>query len=113
MSHLFSRQSFTFAFLVSLSTATVAQPVKLPQPKASLISAQSQHPEDPDQLQAFTGIIVMSAGVYFLKDDATKTLYGLDNQELAHKFADRVVAVTGTLDKSRTIHIKDIEEPKA
>jgi hypothetical protein len=40
-------------------------------------------------------------------------LYGLDNQALARQFANKKILVTGTLDKTATIHVKTIEEKKA
>ena len=78
------------------------------------LNGQSEHPDDQEEMQIFSGtIVVMTSGIFVLKDDVKNISYGLDNQALASKFADKKVSVTGTLDKTDTIHIKNIEEQKA
>jgi hypothetical protein len=92
--------------LTTLATVGVAQPVT----QTQLLMT---NPGDEGQLQTFMGIVIpMASGTLVLKDDAKGILYGLDNQALARTFADKKVAVTGTLDKMHTIHIKNIEEQK-
>lgn len=67
-----------------------------------------------EQLQMFSGTIVSTGDVLFLRaEDEHKTMYGLDDQNLAMKFLNKKVSVTGTLDKTATIHVKNIEEQKA
>jgi hypothetical protein len=67
-----------------------------------------------EQLRIFSGTIVPAGDVLFLQaDDEHKTRYGLDDQSLARKFINKKVAVTGALDKTATIHVKNIEEQKA
>ena len=99
--------------LTTLATVGDAQPMTILQPQPLMLTPQSQNPENQEQLQIFMGTVIpMASGMLVLKDDAKDILYGLDNQALAQKFADKKVAVTGTLDKMHTIHIKDIEEQK-
>jgi hypothetical protein len=67
-----------------------------------------------EEVRGFAGTIIsQNGGMFVLQDDANKTLYGLDNQALASKFLGKKVSVTGTLDKTGTIHVKSIEEQKA
>src|ERR1700722_5532152 len=80
----------------------------------------SFHIQDPapiqtdEQLQMFSGTIVSTGDVLFLSaEDEHKTMYGLDNQSLARQFLNKKVSVTGTVDKTATIHVKNIEEQKA
>ena len=99
--------------LTTFATVGDAQPLTILQPRPLMLSTQSQDPENEEQLQIFMGTVIpMASGTLVLKDDAKDILYGLDNQALAQKFADKKVAVTGTLDKMHTIHIKNIEEQK-
>jgi len=96
---------------MSLSTVSSARPriTPLAQPFIS-----DDQPQNQEQLKIFTGTIVsMNNELFFLKDDTKNAWYGLDNQALASKFADKKVSVTGTLDKTDMIHIKNIEEQKA
>ena len=98
--------------LTTFATVGYAQPLTIHQPRL-MLTPQSQNPENEEQLQVFMGTVIpMASGMLVLKDDAKDVLYGLDNQALAQKFADKKVAVTGTLDKMHTIHIKNIEEQK-
>ena len=99
--------------LTTLATVGFAQPLTILQPQPLMLTPQSQNPENQEQLQIFMGTVIpMASGMLVLKDDAKDIVYGLDNQALAQKFADKKVAVTGTLDKMHTIHIKNIEEQK-
>jgi len=78
-----------------------------------VLTPASQAPSD-EQLRVFAGTIVSKeGGKLFLQDDTDKTLYALDNQALAGKFAAKNVLVTGVLDKTGVIHVKNIEEQKA
>jgi len=62
----------------------------------------------------FSGTVVSTGDVSFLRaEDEHKTMYGLDDQSLARQFINKKVSVTGTLDKTATIHVKNIEEQKA
>jgi hypothetical protein len=99
--------------LTMLATVGDAQPLTIIQPQLLMLSPPSQNPENEEQLQVFMGTVIsMASGMLVLKDDAKDIFYGLDNQAVARKFADKKVAVTGTLDKMHTIHIKNIEEQK-
>ena len=99
--------------LTTLATVGDAQPLTILQPSPLVLTTQSENPDNEEQLQMFMGTVIpMASGKLVLKDDAKDIVYGLDNQALAQKFADKKVAVTGTLDKMHTIHIKDIEEQK-
>ena len=81
------------------------------------ISFRIQEPvpnQTDEQLQMFSGTIVSTDNILFLREeDDHKTMYGLDNQSLARMFLNKKVSVTGTLDKTATIHVKNIEEQKA
>jgi hypothetical protein len=81
------------------------------------ISFRIQEPapnQTDEQLQMFSGTIVSTGDVLFLSaEDEHKTMYGLDNQSLARQFLNKKVSVTGTVDKTATIHVKNIEEQKA
>jgi len=76
---------------------------------------QEPAPHQTDaQLQIFSGTIVSTDNILFLRgEDDHKTMYGLDDQNLAMKFLNKKVSVTGTLDSKATIHVKNIEEQKA
>ena len=96
------------AALMFLVVPQVVQPIVAP----SFVN-QSKAPHE-EELRIFTGTIVsITGGIFALREDATGTLYGLDDQALARQFVDKKVEVTGTLDKAATIHIKSIEEQKA
>jgi hypothetical protein len=93
------------------ATAGVVQPMVVSQARLFVIEDQAPNQE---KVQVFAGTIVSKdGGMFFLEDDTKYTVYALDNQALAAKFADKKVLVTGTLDKKGTIHIKNIEEQKA
>lgn len=102
-------------FLAMLATVGYAKPLTIFQLRPLALTAQSQNPENEETLQIFSGTVIPMAsgsGMLVLKEDVKGSLYGLDNQGLARQFADKKVSVTGTLDKMRTIHIKNIEEQK-
>ncbi len=97
--------------LMAPETAGVVQPMVVSQGRSFVIEDQAPNPE---KLQVFAGTIVSkNGGMFFLEDDTKYTVYALDNQALAAKFADKKVLVTGTLDKKGRIHVKNIEEQKA
>ena len=96
---------------MTLATPSIARTMVVPQAHSFEAGNQVQNQE---LLQIFAGtIVLMDTGMFALKDDAKNAVYGLDNQALARKFADKRVLVTGTLDKTATIHVKNIEEQKA
>lgn len=75
---------------------------------ASLL-ARNRHPAQ-EQPQTFAGKIVKSKGDWVLKDQATGTMYKLDNEDQAKQYAGKNVKVTGTVDTAtNTIHIANIE----
>ncbi len=99
--------SLVFVGLAIVRAAPLAVPVVRP------VAIANQLPNQ-EQVRAFAGTIVsQNGGMFVLQDDVKKTLYGLDNQVLASKFVGKKVSVTGTLDKTATIHVKSIEEQKA
>ena len=107
VSSLIVSGSLLFVGLVTVRAA----PLLVPLVRPVVITKQLPNQE---QVRAFAGTIIsQNGGVFFLQDDANKTLYGLDNQALASKFLDKKVSVIGTLDKTGTIHVKSIEEQKA
>ena len=96
--------------LVGLASVRGA-PLVFPHVRPAAITDQLPNQE---QIRAFTGTIIsQNGGIFVLQGDGNKTLYGLDNQALAARFVDQKVLVTGTLDKTATIHVKSIEEQKA
>ncbi len=97
--------------LMAPATAGVAHSIVVSQARSFVIENQAPNQE---KLQIFAGTIVSKdGGMFFLEDDTKYTVYALDNQALAAKFANKKVLVTGTLDKKGTIHVKNIEEQKA
>jgi Protein of unknown function (DUF5818) len=97
--------------LVFVGLATAIAPLAVPHVRPVALTNQLPNEE---QVRVFAGTIVsQNGGMFVLQDDVNKTLYGLDNQALAAKFVDKKVLVTGTLDKTATIHVKSIEEQKA
>jgi hypothetical protein len=69
---------------------------------------------DQNAVRAFNGTIGKDGNRFVLRDDVNRTLYDLDDQDSASKFAGKKVKVTGTLDASNlTIHIQTIEEASA
>lgn len=91
------------------STGAYVQPVS---PAGQ--SAAQEKSKDQDQVRAFTGMVAKTGDRYVLRDDANQTLFNLDDQTSAGKFAGRKVKVTGTLDAvNNTIHIQTIEDASA
>jgi uncharacterized protein YdeI (BOF family) len=77
-------------------------------------SAAQEQSKDQDQVRAFTGTIAKAGDKFVLRDDTNQTLFDLDDQRSAGKFAGRKVKVTGTLDAvNNTIHIQTIEQASA
>jgi hypothetical protein len=110
MSRVSSVIVFGGLVLTAFATPTVAHLENFP-PRSPIAVDQS---EKQEVLQIFNGTIVsMSSGIFFLKNDVTQALYGLDDQDLAREFANKKVSVTGTLGKMHTIHVRSIEEQKA
>jgi gas vesicle protein len=80
-------------------------------PQSGQSAAQEQ---SKDQVRAFTGTIAKTGDKFVLRDDTNQTLFDLDDQTSAGKFAGRKVKVTGTLDAvNNTIHIQTIEQASA
>jgi hypothetical protein len=53
---------------------------------------------------------VKAGGKFVLYDEATKTIYLLDDQVKPEKFAQQKVKITGTFDKATaTLHVVDIQ----
>lgn len=99
------------AMLMVLAVPQITRSVVVPHVESFLTQ---EHAPNQEQLQIFTGTIIsITGGMFALREDANAMLYGLDNQALARQFANKKVAVTGTLDKTATIHVKSIEEQKA
>ena len=57
----------------------------------------------------YSGLRECGRQVCSLRDEATKTIYELDDQQKPVRFAGQKVKVTGTYDKAtETIHVTDI-----
>ena len=107
VSSLIISGSLLFVGLATVRAAPLVVPYVRPVPITDQLPNQ-------EQVRAFEGTIVsQNGGMLMLQEDANKTLYGLDNQALAAKFVDKKVLVTGTLEKTATIHVRSIEEQKA
>ena len=77
-------------------------------------SISQQQSQDQNQVRAFTGTIAKSGNKFALREDSGRSLYDLDDQRSAGKFAGRKVKVTGTLGAvNNTIHIQTIEQASA
>jgi len=81
-----------------------------PAPRNGQLAAPEQS-RDQNQVRAFTGTIAKNGDKYVVREDTSQTLFDLDDQTSAGKFAGRKVKVTGTLDAvNNTIHIQTIEQ---
>ncbi len=58
--------------------------------------------------RATVGKIVKSSDGQYMLMDTRATVYQLDDQTTAKKFAGKMVKVSGTVDANRTIHVTDI-----
>ncbi len=66
------------------------------------------------QTKVFTGTIAKSGDQFVLREDSSRSMYQLDDQQSAGKFAGKRVNVTGVLDASNNIiRVQSIEEAKA
>jgi hypothetical protein len=72
-------------------------------------------PEEPENLQTFSGKIMSQNGDRFiLREDSSDMWYHLDDQEQASKYLGKTVQITGTLDgRSDMIHVRNIVEEKS
>lgn len=114
-----SKFPLILSLLVLLVAMMAYQPVALAQqsnpsnpPAADRDSMSQQAPAagQTSDSQTFTGKIAKAGGKYVLKDEATKTMYTLDDQDQAKKFEGKAVKVTGKLDAaSNTIRVAAIE----
>lgn len=108
-------RSIAFSALLTASIALPASVVTCAarQQSQQQSQQQDQQPADPTQSpsNSFSGKITKSDDGKFVLQDATKSsMYALDNQKLAKKFAGKNVVVTGTLDASNNlIHVEKIE----
>ncbi|MGH9712356.1 MAG: DUF5818 domain-containing protein [Candidatus Acidiferrales bacterium] len=76
-------------------------------------ATQEQTPAQPE-VKTFTGTIAKSGELFILREESSKSSYGLDDQESAGKFAGKRVKVTGVLDASNnTIRVQSIEAANA
>lgn len=104
-------RSIAFSALLTAAIALPASVVTCAPRQQS--QQQDQRPSDPTQSpsNSFSGKITKSDDGKFVLQDATKSsMYALDNQKLAKKFAGKNVVVTGTLDASNNlIHVEKIE----
>lgn len=65
-------------------------------------------------MRAFTGTIAKRGEKFVLREDSGRSMYDLDDQTSAGKFAGKRVKVTGTLDAANnTIHVQTLEEASA
>jgi len=84
--------------------------------KASVPHSHSLPTQEQAQPQAkvFTGTIARSGDQFVLRDDSSRSMYQLDDQQSAGKFAGKRVNVTGVLDASNNIiRVQSIEEARA
>ena len=66
------------------------------------------------QAKVFTGTIAKDGDQFVLHEDSSRSLFQLDDQQSAGKFAGKRVNVTGVLDASNNIiRVQSIEEVKA
>lgn len=74
-------------------------------------SAENQPTQDaPKTDVTITGKVVKSQGSLVIKDEASNSMYKVDNEEQLKQFMGKNVKVTGTLDaQTKTIHISNVE----
>jgi hypothetical protein len=66
------------------------------------------------QSKIFTGTIAKDGDQFVLREDSSRSMFQLDDQQSAGKFAGKRVKVTGVLDASNNIiQVQSIEEVKA
>ena len=76
----------------------------------SACASAGKHNPSMGSAKACTEACVKSGSKYVLYDDATKTVYQLDDQKKPAAFAGDKVEVTGMVDKAtKTIHVADIK----
>jgi hypothetical protein len=84
--------------------------------QASVPDSRSVVTQEQAQPQAkiFTGTIAKDGDQFVLREDSSRSLFQLDDQQSAGKFAGKRVKVTGVLDASNNIiRVQSIEEVKA
>ena len=78
------------------------------------VSAMQDTSQTPQDLKTFTGTIAKSGQQFVLREESSKSLFQLDDQQSAEKFAGKRVRVIGVLDDSNnTIRVQSIEEANA
>jgi hypothetical protein len=78
------------------------------------VSAMQDTSQTPPELKTFTGTIAKSGEQFVLREESSKSLLQLDDQQSAEKFAGKRVRVIGVLDDSNnTIRVQSIEEANA
>jgi Protein of unknown function (DUF5818) len=66
------------------------------------------------QSKVFTGTIAKNGDQFVLREDSSRSMFQLDDQQSAGKFVGKRVNVTGVLDASNNIiRVQSIEEAKA
>jgi rare lipoprotein A len=77
--------------------------------QARVAEQQQAAPQTPEQKRTFEGRITRSGEKLVLEDNADRSFYQLDDQQLAAFFEGQEVKLTGTLDaKSRILYISDV-----
>jgi hypothetical protein len=106
------KHAFKTAVLLPLALTSSMLIAQRPQrqPPREQPPAERQAQQDQQQ-QTITGKVAkLDNGQYVLVDSAN-TVYQLDDQNAAQKFAGKSVSVSGTVDgKSNTIHVTEITE---
>jgi hypothetical protein len=96
---------------VALGDTPKASRIHIPDARVSAMQDTSQTPQD---LKIFTGTIAKSGQQFVLREESSKSLFQLDDQQSAEKFAGKRVRVIGVLDDSNnTIRVQSIEEANA
>jgi uncharacterized protein YdeI (BOF family) len=80
------------------------------EPQRQQQPAEGQTQQDPQHQKTITGKIAKSNDDKYVLVDSAGTMYQLDDQSTAEKFAGKKVKVSGTVDAgSNTIHVTEIK----
>jgi hypothetical protein len=93
-----------FLILVIFPTLGTGQrPQDVPDNSAQPPSQSPQN--DNSKTHVFTGRIVSSKGHVMFVDQATQTVYPVENEDMARQYADRNIKVRGVLDPATNMMI--------
>ena len=104
------------------STPAPSTPPSSDMPSSKQSTPTSQQPQTPNAAETqpsqdqpktdvtITGKVVKSKGSLVIHDEASNSMYKVDNEDQLKQYMGKNVKVTGTLDaQTKTIHISNVE----